>query len=39
MPGCVAACAEGKAAMWLDDLNELVGTLKERIEQHKDVLG
>ena len=24
--------------MWLDDLNELVGTLKERIEQHKDVL-
>ena len=25
--------------MWLDDLNELVGTLKERIEQHKDVLG
>ena len=25
--------------MWLDDLNELVGRLKERIEQHKDVLG
>ena len=25
--------------MWLDDLNELVGTLKVRIEQHKDVLG
>ena len=25
--------------MWLDDLNELVGTLNERIEQHKDVLG
>ncbi len=25
--------------MWLDDLNELVGTLKERIKQHKDVLG
>ena len=24
--------------MWLDDLNERVGTLKERIEQHKDVL-
>ena len=24
--------------MWLDELNELVGTLKERIEQHKDVL-
>ena len=25
--------------MWLDDLNELVDTLKKRIEQHKDVLG
>ena len=25
--------------MWLDDLNELVDTLKQRIEQHKDVLG
>lgn len=25
--------------MWLDDLNELVGRLKVRIEQHKDVLG
>ena len=25
--------------MWLDDLTELVGTLEERIEQHKDVLG
>ena len=25
--------------MWLDDLNELVDTLKERIEQHRDVLG
>ena len=25
--------------MWLDELNELVGTLRERIEQHKDVLG
>ena len=24
--------------MWLDNLNELVGKLKERIEQHKDVL-
>ena len=24
--------------MWLDNLNELVGRLKERIEQHKDVL-
>ena len=24
--------------MWLDDLNELVGRLKERISQHKDVL-
>ena len=24
--------------MWLDELNELVGRLKERIEQHKDVL-
>ena len=24
--------------MWLDDLNELVGRLKERIEKHKDVL-
>ena len=24
--------------MWLDDLNELVGTLKERIKQHEDVL-
>ena len=24
--------------MWLDELNELVGTLRERIEQHKDVL-
>ena len=25
--------------MWLDDLNELVDTLKERIKQHRDVLG
>ena len=24
--------------MWLDELNELVGTLKERIEKHKEVL-
>ena len=24
--------------MWLDDLNELVGTLKERIEPHNEVL-
>ena len=24
--------------MWLDDLNDLVGKLKERIEQHRDVL-
>ena len=24
--------------MWLDDLNDLVGTLKERIERHADVL-
>ncbi len=24
--------------MWLDDLNDLVGTLNERIEQHRDVL-
>ena len=24
--------------MWLDDLNDLVGTLKERIEQHRDML-
>ena len=38
MLGRAAAFTEKGNNMWLDDLNELVGRLKKRIEQHNEVL-